>query len=730
MTEPEASSSPPAPAGSLSPAEEVLRQQLNVRAYWSGKSQPLGDNPENPPAPAPVSLPEQWCLLGDTELRDWQKECIERWNSGGGRGVIKVVTGAGKTVLALALAERLRNERVQELRVAVVVPTVVLMEQWASLLLGKSNLPAAAIGCLGGGRADALAGPVRILIAVLNSASTKLPAMARKLGAPLLLIADECHRAGAAQMSKVFETPRAYSLGLSATPERDDPDEAEDGKPEDAEPAEPVSFDESLLGRELGPIIYQLDYRSALEKGILSGFRLQHYGLPLNPDERGRYERLSREITELRKSLQARVMGRPLDGGALVGWARRMAARGNSPMAQQAARYVQATGQRKLLLYHAKARAEAVSRLVADAVRDGSRVILFHESIQEVMSLFMRLAEEGFPVVVEHSQLSDSLRQESIRLFRDGSATVLVSARSLIEGFDVPAADVGIVVASSSSVRQRIQTLGRILRKKPGQEDRTAILHALYMAETTDEVIYEKEDWEHFTGAERNQYFLWDPLAAETVPVSRDGPPRRPKPRESEIDWSSLANGAEYPGAYEGEEFTADSQGNVRSSSGLLVSNPQDVPALLKELRRNFGSFRVTPAKRAILIPAGEGKLLFGGFLSEPFVLQSAEPGSGAASDPGTELEIRTKADGVRLTLKIPGGEAYARRADAAVDPERGRDAEHLATAVVTLQKDLGIQIRRIAIFPSLEVYATVAGRRELVAKLGKGLEFKDRLLP
>ncbi|MCB1091249.1 MAG: hypothetical protein KDL87_06945, partial [Verrucomicrobiae bacterium] len=295
-------------------------------------------------------------------------------------------------------------------------------------------------------------------------------------------------------MSRVFETPRAFSLGLSATPERDDPAEPDD-EADSGDPAtRATGFEETQLGRELGPIIYELDYRAAIEHGILARFVLCHYGLPLDPQERSKYERLSREITELRKSLQGQNRGRPLDGGALVGWARRVASRGNSPLAQQATQYVRATGQRKLLLYHATARAAAVDRLVSDAVLNGSTVILFHESITEVMALFGRLVAAGHPVVAEHSQLPDSLRQESIRLFRDGSAQVLVSARSLIEGFDVPAADVGIVVASSSSVRQRIQTLGRILRRKPGDEERTAILHVLYMVDTTDELIYEKED--------------------------------------------------------------------------------------------------------------------------------------------------------------------------------------------------------------------------------------------
>ena len=709
----------------LSGPEEVVRHQLNIRAYWSAKQDPVAEEPTGETPEAAGQIPDQWRVTEGITLRDWQTACINEWFGANGRGVVKVVTGAGKTVFALALMERLQNENAPELRVAVVVPTVVLMEQWHSSILKASNLPESAVGCLGGGRKDTLGGEVRILIAVLNSAAAKLPEMGKALDSPLLLVANECHRAGAEQMSRIFETPRAYSLGLSATPERDEaPDEAETTDSESLD-REPESFEESLLGRELGPIIFELDYREAIERGILARFILKHYGLPLTPEERLKYERLSREISELRKSLQSQAKGRPMDGGMLVGWARRVAGKGGSALSEQAAQYVRSTGQRKLLLYHAKARAAAVSRLVRTAADDGSRIILFHESIAEVMQLFALLSREGHSVVVEHSKLSDSIRQQSIRLFRDGEAQVLVSARSLIEGFDAPAADVGIVVASSSSVRQRVQALGRILRKKPGEEDRTAILHVLYMAETTDEMIYEKEDWEHFTGAERNQYAAWDPFLEDSTPTAKEEPPRRPKPREQEIDWDQLSRGDDYPGSYEGVEYSADSQGNVRGADETLIANPQDIPKLLSDLRGNYGRFRVTEKRQAILIPAGEGRLIFGGFLPAPFETQPDKSNDPEQVEDVITLDVRTKAGGPRLALKVPSGELFAKRRETATDTDRGQDAEHLAEALKKVQQEQGVQIRKVMLHPSLEVFAQIAGQHQLIITLKKGLEFK-----
>ncbi|MGH7229284.1 MAG: DEAD/DEAH box helicase [Nitrospiraceae bacterium] len=746
---------PPAPL--LSPLEQVERQQLNILHFWSEKAQEANGVPgatgESPTKMTTASVPEHWNLLSGVQLHAWQVECRDKWFAAGKRGVVKVVTGAGKTVLACAIIEQLEREVGPRLRVAVVVPTVVLLDQWYDVLTERGNLPTGTVGRLGGGFQDKLEGKVRILISVLNSAAAKLPKMAAAVVEPLLLIVDECHRAGATQMSAVFGARRAFNLGLSATPEREEAASEEDLE-EGTGPGElPATFDETLLGRELGPIIYVLNYRQALEAGILSRFVIHHFGLPLEPPERGRYERLSREITDLRRHLQSQVKGRSIDGGALVGWARRVAGRGHSALARQAAEYVSLTGQRKLLLYHAKARHDAVLRLVRDALAEdaASRIILFHEAIGEVMRLFQELRAEGFAAVGEHSQLPDSLRQESVRLFRNGAAGILVSARSLIEGFDVPAADVGIVVASSSSVRQRIQTLGRILRVKGrGSQARPAALHVLYMSETTDEMIYEKQDWESLTGAERNQYFTWDPTDKTSRATEKDGPPRRPKPAESQVDWSALKTGDPYPGVYEGADFSCDAQGNVRDAIGDLMSNPQDIPRRVKDLRDGYGRFRVTPARRAVLVPVREdeeSQILLAGFLEEPFktvaqpVVDKEDAGGVQAQlvtgaeyhgpvDGAVELRVKTKAKGSVLSRRVSGGEDYAHTEKNALAPERGRDAEALLRAIAQVEQQEGIRIMSVTVLPARRIALCEAkGKRLFLHQLTAGLEFRDQIL-
>lgn len=206
--------------------EELKLHQLRIKEYWFNKQKDKSNQPQNQSLEAGQELitdEHNWILTKDIDLYDWQKECVEKWFQNK-KGTIKVVTGAGKTILALAIIEKLRNEVCKDLYVAIVVPTIVLMNQWYDEIIKRSNLPAYLIGRLGGGFKEDFKSGKRILIAVLATAYKELPTIVDKcmISDKLLLIADECHRLGAKEMSKIFQTKRAYNLGLSATPERDE----------------------------------------------------------------------------------------------------------------------------------------------------------------------------------------------------------------------------------------------------------------------------------------------------------------------------------------------------------------------------------------------------------------------------------------------------------------------------------------------------------------------------
>jgi superfamily II DNA or RNA helicase len=655
----------------LSSEQRLTLQQLRLLDWAGSRTQAvepadgeLGDVGHKVPPDG------RWSLTRDLTLAPWQREAADAWFMAGRRGTIKVVTGAGKTVVALAIGERLLQSD-PELRIVIVVPTIVLMQQWHEIFRRRSNLPAEAIGRLGGGHSDDFREPRRVLIAVLSSARKVLPDLVRRAGVSdhLLFVADECHRVGAPEMSAVLNTPRAYTLGLSATPERED----------DADALAGVGL-AGALDLELGGIVYEMTFAEAIRAGVLPPFELHHYGLSLNAAEARRYQALTRAINDARRELMASSRSARKAGGGeqLMTWARHVSARPGSGLSALAARFVNDLTQRKRLLYRAASRTEATRALAREALatRKDARVILFHESIDEVVSIFELLAGDGLPAVMEHSELPGELRQASVELFRNGTAQVIVSARSLIEGFDVPEADLGIIVASSSSPRQRIQSIGRVLRKPRGDAggDKTSRVCVLYVRDSVDEAIYERQDWDRLIGAGRSRYFAWDPPGE---PREQPGPPRSAVPSETDIDLAVLRPGDTFPGRYEGAEFSADTLGNVSDADGRIASNPQGVPNLILALKGQPGRFKVTAARRAILalVPDGHDgwRTIYGGTLDTPFQfsqtsgatrapdITSLAPGDPYPGpvEPATRLRFRQRSGGV-IAKRVAGGEVFA----------------------------------------------------------------------
>lgn len=297
----------------------------------------------------------------------------------------------------------------------------------------------------------------------------------------------------------------------------------------------------------------------------------------------------------------------------------------------------------------------------------------------------MLRAEIGGQVGLEHSRLPDRERDRTLEGFRSGAITVLVSVKSLIEGIDVPAADVGISVAATSSVRQRIQSLGRVLRR-PFEEGarKEAEMHVIYVADTVDEFIYAREDWADLTGEAANHYWIW-PLESGRDPESRPDPPRTPRPTE-EQEWERLGRRApnqpeRWLGALPDREYSVDTRGTVTTGSGAVVRNPQGVDQMVLAVReRPGGRFYVTPAHRLVIVWTADSSSvpMVVGQLAEPFALMEPRPNKGAIPDP----EDLKPGDPYPGPLDKDGGE-YAlrqRRGGMIVKHGRGRNIDGALT--------------------------------------------------
>lgn len=653
-----------------------------------------------------------WRLLpDDVSLYDWQRKCLPLWLSEG-RGTIKVATGGGKTLFALAAAQRLQNEREPDLCLVVVVPTIPLMLQWREEV-GRGNLPDSAIGLMGGSHELPPLSDLRVLICVLNSAREKLPGLIAKArwADRMLLVVDECHRANAHQARRIFDSNPRYTLGLSATPETDAESE---GLPTDE------AYESSVVGQALGSIIYDFTIKQSLAAGLLTPFEIWHIGLSLSPSEARKHSRLSREIGDLRKSLQRRHHA-SRSKQSFLAWCQTVASRGG-PASAEAKHFVDLANRRKRLLYRAEARSDIALALLSEWVSDlDGRAIVFHEAIEEIETLFLQSEERQLPVVLEHSQLPDGLRTENIKAFRQGVARVIISAKSLVEGFNVPSADLGIIAASSGSVRQRIQSLGRMLRRKAG--GRSARIVVLYVRDTEDEAVYQRADWKSIVGAERNRYFHWN--VGPTGAPWTDGltetrrPPRSYRPPSRAIDSGNLRLGDPYPGQPDGIDLRVDQSGNLRADDGTLIQAP---PQLIAEiLNRN-------PHRRARRTTAGHLIVRVDSAVSNEadwrFLGRIALPDK-SDNRAVTRLRLKTTAGKRVIVRKEKGGEFFALGPGSSRTPEGGEARDRLLEWTRNMETERGIKVGEIFWDNASRYWLEIGGERFPYDRILASLEFE-----
>lgn len=85
------------------------------------------------------------------------------------------------------------------------------------------------------------------------------------------------------------------------------------------------------------------------------------------------------------------------------------------------------------------------------------------------------------PVITHQTKVTE--RSDILASFAAGKYGAVVTSKVLNEGVDVQEANVAVVLSGSGSVREHVQRLGRILRKRDGKR---AVLYELVTARTAE----------------------------------------------------------------------------------------------------------------------------------------------------------------------------------------------------------------------------------------------------
>ncbi|WP_293354538.1 MULTISPECIES: DNA phosphorothioation system restriction enzyme [unclassified Microcoleus] len=392
------------------------------------------------------------------QLRQYQQQAVDNWFANRGRGTLKMATGSGKTITALAIATELYN-KINLQVLLVICPYCHLVNQWAreSEKFGLKPILAfdnartwqkkLASGLYEVRSGDSLGDSCasRLFLTIITTNATlmldSLRSQIRYFPEKTLIIGDEVHNLGAPRLGESLPRNIGLRLALSATPER--------------------HFDEQGTETILdyfGPVLQpELTLADAIRQKALVHYLYYPILVELTESETRKYSYLTKKI-----------------GWALSGEEKIEPNDALTTLLMQRARLIGAAANKltalRELMMHRLDTSHTLFYCGDGAIEAGARRSN-HRQLTETAKLLG--SELGYRINTYTAATPLAERERLRQQFESGELQGLVAIRCLDEGVDIPAIRHAVILASSSNPRQFVQRRGRILRPHPGKERAT-----------------------------------------------------------------------------------------------------------------------------------------------------------------------------------------------------------------------------------------------------------------
>ena len=401
---------------------------------------------------------QRYDFRDDKSLFFYQADALNVWKGNNYRLLFEMATGTGKTRTAIAGIKYLNQVR-KKLITIVSTPQNTLSKQWKdevdaqklsfdeSIVVDGSvpkwnNTLTTLLHKNSAGLADHI-----ILFTTHSSASsdkfTEIFNTCLGDGTEVLFVGDETHWLGAPVLQRALLPNYKYRIGLSATPSR---------WYDDAGTQKLVEY--------YGSKCFEFTIKDALSefnpitgKHFLVNYHYLISKVSLNSEESVSYRDISNRISKL--------------------WRMRDS---NSDASELLERLLE---KRANLIRNAEEKYYELERILDNLSEKGpvDNLIVFvsPQQITEVMNIlarkdiiFHKLTEkEGVKPEKRFGGISE--REHIISKFKSKEYQAIVAIKCMDEGIDIPTADIGILMASSTNPREYIQRVGRIIRQAPGK---------------------------------------------------------------------------------------------------------------------------------------------------------------------------------------------------------------------------------------------------------------------